>query len=355
MTTQLKILIVEDNRTNLSLMDMLARQVPNCATLCMADPAEVVARMPDLDFDFAIVDFQMPGINGAELIARLRADSRFAEKPFVMVTADRDQKTRLDAINAGAVEFLNKPIEPVEFKARVRNLARLAEAQRKLADTAAWLRSEVDAATIELRRREEEIINRLTLAAGYKDRETANHTVRMARYSTILARALGLPEEICRDIQLAAPMHDIGKVGIRDDVLLKTGRLDDAERGHMNQHTAIGGAILGGSQCDLMQLASDIARTHHERWDGRGYPAGLAGDEIPLVGRIAAVADVFDALTTVRPYKEAWSLDRAFAYLDEQSGSQFDPRCVEAFLSVRDEVEATRDLFPEEDRVSRAA
>jgi putative two-component system response regulator len=347
MPAEIRVLIVEDNRTNLMLMEMLVRQVPNCRAISFTDPQAVVADLATLEFDIAIVDYQMPGMNGIELIGAIRKAPHAADKPVVMVTADRDARIRLDAIHAGAMEFLNKPIEPIEFKARIANLARLSEAQRKLENQAEWLRAEVDKATLELRRREEEIINRLALAAGYKDRETGAHTIRMARYCGILARRLGLPEETCRDIQLAAPMHDIGKVGIRDNVLLKNGSLDAAERAHINEHTAIGGRILAGSQCDLLRLASEIAVSHHERWDGAGYPAGLAGDAIPLSGRIAAVADVFDALTTARPYKAAWSVDRAFAHLREQAGSQFDPDCVRAFELGREEIEATMRSVPE--------
>lgn len=338
MSANLRILIVEDNRTNLMLMEMLVRQVPDCDVLAYDHPQDVVRDLATLAFDIALIDYQMPSINGIELITAIRAVKAFADKPLVMVTADHDAVTRLNAIRAGAVEFLHKPIEPVEFKARIANLARLVDVQRKLADKAEWLRSEVDKATVELRRREEEIINRLTRAAGYKDRETGAHTLRMARYSGLLARALGLPEELCRDIQLAAPMHDIGKVGIRDDVLLKNGPLSEAEREHINQHTRIGGAILDGSVCDLLRLASDIALSHHERWDGAGYPAGVKGEQIPLAGRIAAVADVFDALTTERPYKAAWSVDRAFDHIRNEAGRQFDPACVAAFERCRGSV-----------------
>lgn len=300
---RLNVLIVEDNRSNLMLMEMLVRQIGDCGVLSYSDPARLLADLPGIGFDIALVDYQMPGMNGIELIAAIRADRRFAEKPIVMITADDGADLRLRAIRAGAVEFLAKPLEPVEFKARLTNLARLCEVQLKLADQAEWLRSEVEKATLELRRREEEIINRLTLAAGYKDQETADHTLRMARYSALIARELGLSDAFCRDIQLAAPMHDIGKVGIRDDVLLKQGSLTPAERAHVDTHTSIGAAILEGSSCDLLQLAATIAVSHHEHWDGTGYPKGLAGEDIPLVGRIAAVADVFDALTSTRAYK----------------------------------------------------
>jgi putative two-component system response regulator len=338
MPGKLKILIVEDNRTNLMLMEMLVRQIPNCEAVSYACPADTVRDLDSLRFDIAIVDYQMPSMTGIELIKTIHGRREFADKPIVMVTADQDATTRMNAIRAGAVEFLQKPIEPVEFRTRLRNLARLVEVQRELADRAEWLRAEVDKATAELRRREEEIITRLTIAAGYKDRETAAHTIRMAHYSGLIARELGLSEDECRDIQLAAPMHDIGKVGVRDDVLLKQGPLTHIERQHINEHTSIGGAILSGSACDLLKLAADIALTHHERWDGAGYPNGRSGEDIPLAGRIAAVADVFDALTSERPYKEAWSVDRAFAFIRTEAGRQFDPVCVEAFERCRDEV-----------------
>ena len=226
------------------------------------------------------------------------------------------------------------------------------------AEEAGWpapsgCRLEVERATHELRRREEEIINRLALAAGYKDGETAFHTMRMSRYCELLARELGLSEDRCRDIRLASPMHDIGKVGIPDQVLLKQGGLDADERQRMQEHANIGAAILSGSQCDLLRLGSEIALSHHERWDGAGYPAGLAGEAIPLSGRMAAVADVFDALTTARPYKEAWSTDRAFAYLQEQAGKQFDPACVEAFVGAREKVLAVMAAFPDSIQAGR--
>ncbi|KQT58545.1 MULTISPECIES: HD-GYP domain-containing protein [unclassified Aureimonas] len=332
--TKTTVLLVEDNRTNLLLMRKLVERAGTFEAVCFSDPVEAAASLRSVRFDMAVVDHQMPGMSGIELIGRIRADSRNADKPLVMVTADGDSELRLAALRAGAVEFLSKPIDPVEFSARIANLGRLCEAQRKLADRAEWLRSEVEAATAKLRRHEEEIIRRLALTAGYKDDDTAAHTVRMARMCGDIARQLGLPADECRDIELAAPMHDIGKVGIRDDVLQKRGRLEDAEMCHMREHSRIGGDILGGSESDLLRLASTIATTHHERWDGTGYPAGLSGAAIPLPGRIAAVADVFDALVSNRPYKNAWIREDAIAYIADQAGRHFDPVCVTAFLAV---------------------
>ena len=347
-TMKTRVLVVDDNRTNLMMIELLVRHVPGCEPVLRDDPVALAGELGDLAYDVALVDYQMPGMNGIELIGALKAAPGFIDQPIVMITADQERAIRIDAIRAGAVDFLHKPIEPVEFKARLANIARLSVVQRQLGDRALLLRAEIERATQDLRRREEEIIHRLTLAAGFKDRETAAHTVRMAQYCRSIAEALGFDEPSCRDIQLAAPMHDIGKVGIRDAVLLKPGRLDDDERRHMNEHTAIGSSILKGSESHLMKVAAEIAEFHHERWDGSGYPHGLAGEAIPLAARIAAVADVFDALTTARPYKPAWSIDDAFAHLEAGAGRDFDPRVVAAFQSARARVLETRRANPDE-------
>jgi putative two-component system response regulator len=203
---------------------------------------------------------------------------------------------------------------------------------RRLDDQASWLAGEVEKAVRTLRERETEIIFRLSLAVEYRDNDTGDHTWRVARYSQIMAEALGLDPDLCRRVYLAAPLHDVGKVAIPDGVLLKPGRLDEEEFALIRTHAAIGKRILGGSSCALISLAAEIAEAHHERWDGGGYPLGLSGDAIPLAARIVAVADVFDALTTERPYKAAMPLDEARACIEAESGRHFDPACVAAFL-----------------------
>ena len=340
------VLIVEDNSMNQMLMSKLVSRIPNWEPLSFSSPYVALKNLKLVDFDVAIVDFDMPGMNGTELIMQIRAHPRYADQPIIMVTAYCDAATRLAAIQAGAVEFLTKPIEPIEFMARIRSLTQLCEAQRKLRDQAAWLREEVDKATRDMRQREEEIIHRLTLAAGYKDHETMAHTIRMARYSAALAVEMGLSEETCRDVLLAAPMHDIGKVGIRDALLQKQGELTADERQEVERHAEIGNSILAGSSCPLLHMAAEIAGSHHERWDGQGYPNRLQGEAIPLAGRIAAVADVFDALTSARPYKQCWTVEQAYQYVQAEAGSQFDPACVAAFARCREEVEA---IMREED------
>jgi putative two-component system response regulator len=255
-----------------------------------------------------------------------------------MVTSRQTDDVKMEALQAGATDFLPKAPQSVEMTVRLRNLIQLGAAVRKLNDRAAHLASEVAAATRKLGEREEEIILRLALAVEYRDNDTGEHTLRVARYSRVIAEQLGLPPRLCRDIYLAAPLHDVGKVAIPDNILLKPGRLTDEEMAVIRTHATIGEKILADSSCELIQLGAQIAAGHHERWDGAGYPNGLKADEIPVAARVVAVADVFDALTTRRPYKEPMPLEVARDYLVENQGRQFDPACVEAFLSRWDEV-----------------
>jgi putative two-component system response regulator len=330
----MRILLVDDNKTNLSLLTKLVEKLDGCTPIAFDRPEDVLAAMPALEFDIGIIDFQMPVYDGVELLNEMTRFDKYREKPIVFVTADTDTATRMAALNAGAIDFLTKPVNPLEFQARLRNLAALVDARNKLADKAEWLKTEVKKALAELREREEEIIERLTIAASYKDAETASHIRRVGAYSGAIARALNLSDVYCSDIALASPMHDVGKVAIPDAILLKAGKLTEQEFAEMQQHTTVGCEILRASKSSLLQLAAEIAGSHHERWDGQGYPARLSGNQIPLSGRIVALADVFDALTTERPYKEAWSVEKAIAHIVEKSGSQFDPRCVEAFRSA---------------------
>ena len=327
----MRILLVDDNKTNLSLLTRLVEKLPDCVAIPYLHPEDVLADAPALEFDIAVIDFQMPVYSGIELLTELVRFENYRDKPVVFVTADTDTATRMAALNAGAIDFLTKPVNPLEFQARIKNLVALVDARNKLADKAEWLRIEVEKAVVELRAREEEIIDRLTIAASYKDFETARHTRRVGLYSEAIARAYGMEARACSDIRLASPMHDIGKVAIPDAVLLKNGKLTEQEFAAMQRHTVVGCDILRESKSSLLQLAAEIAGSHHERWDGQGYPFRLSGETIPVSGRIVAIADNFDALTSARPYKEAWSVDRAVAHIRERSGSHFDPRCVAAF------------------------
>jgi putative two-component system response regulator len=350
MNEKLSIVIVDDNRTNLALMDMLARKLPNCETQLFTEPQAFLNRLDGIDFDVAVFDCHMPGVSGIELARSVRAQSRLAAKPIVIVTADQDTATRENALEAGATDVLHRPIKPVEFKMRLSALARPAESQRPLRGITTGAAGDSIPRTGEtgsLRSVEEDLVSAFARAAGYKDRETPLHATRMACYCAIIAHHLGLSDEACAELRLAAPLHDIGKVGLRDDVLQNRGFLSEEQRRHMAEHTLMGHAILSAGRSKILMLAAEIALTHHERWDGAGYPRGLKGEEIPLAGRIAAVADVFDALTSLRPYKRAWSMNNAFTYLYENAGEQFDPNCVAAFQIGREEVEAVMTLMPD--------
>ena len=327
----MRLMIVEDNRTNLLVLKGIIEKFPGCTVDAFLDPFEALAATATDSYDLIVVDYMMPGLDGRSLIAALRARPEYEHIPIVMITADGNRATRIDAITAGATDFLSKPVDPVELRARIGNLLTLRRQQRDLANHAEWLMHEVARATRHLLEREEEMIWRLSRALDFRDNETGEHTSRVANVARMLAGQLGLSEEACRTVYLATPLHDIGKVAIPDALLSKPARLDPAELALMRTHVKVGSHILADGNSELVRMAARIAATHHERWDGTGYPEGLAGDAIPIEGRIAAVADVFDALVSRRPYKHAWPLDEARAEILAGAGSQFDPACVEAF------------------------
>ncbi|MES2163750.1 MAG: HD domain-containing phosphohydrolase [Pseudomonadota bacterium] len=329
------ILIVDDNQSNLNLFGHMLEMLCEAPPVTMTDPAAALAWCADNDPDLVVVDYMMPDIDGLEFLRRFRALPGKRETPLVMVTADTQSKVRHEALRLSANDFLTKPVNFVELNARVGNLLALRRAQLQLASHAARLADEVRKATASIAAREREAIYRLSRAAEFRDPETGSHLLRMAAYSELIARELGLPEDECERILTAAPMHDIGKLGIPDAILLKPGPLDSAELAIMRSHAGIGAQILADSASPLLQTGAVIAASHHERYDGSGYPQGLAGAAIPLCGRIVAVADVFDALTSARPYKDAWSFARARAAMEAGSGSHFDPACLLALF--RDE------------------
>ncbi len=337
MVIDMKVLIVDDSATNLAVMSEMVRRC-GASPLPYQDPLRALAEAQELNPDLFVVDYNMPGMNGLELVRTLRASKRGVDVPIVMITASDQSAVRHAALEIGVTDFLRRPIDPIEVRSRLRNLLKLRHAQKALEDRAEWLAAEVAAATKVIAEREEEIILRLARAAELRDTDTGEHVVRMARYSKVIAEGLGLAPDQCRLIYLAAPMHDIGKIGVSDAILLKRGRLTAEERVEIEMHTVFAEEILAGSKSQLIQIARDIAGSHHERWDGLGYPRRLKGTEIPLFGRIAAIADVFDALTSERPYKPAWSAQQGRTAIIEGSGSQFDPDCVSAFINQWDAI-----------------
>ncbi|PZA10752.1 two-component system response regulator [Rhodopseudomonas palustris] len=333
-------LVVDDSRSALEYLTRTIEADGQVHVIAFTDPLQALASARNLDIDIVFVDYEMPHMDGISLIRRLRSLPKFSDVPIVMITSIESDEVRLHALDAGATDFLPKHPKNLETQVRLRNMIRLGSAVRKLNDRAALLASEVARATHALQEREEEIILRLALSVEYRDNDTGDHTLRVAKYSRMIAEGLGLPERLCREIYLAAPLHDVGKVATPDQILLKPGKLTPDEIAVMQTHTTIGASILAGSRCELIRLAADIAVAHHERWDGTGYPNKLKGDEIPIAARIVAVADVFDALSTARPYKEAMPLPVARQHLENGRGLHFDPACVDVFLARWDDVVA---------------
>ena len=273
--------------------------------------------------DLILLDVMMPGLTGFEVCERLQTDPVTASIPVIFVTALGDSVDETRGFDAGGVDYLTKPVSPSVVRARIRNHLRLVRVE-------------------ELRATRLAIVQCLGVAAEYKDDETGQHVIRMSHYARLLALAAGLGEAAADDILNAAPMHDVGKIGIPDAILRKPGKLDPDEWKVMASHVEIGARIIGEHASGLLAMARRIALGHHEKWDGSGYPNALAGEEIPLEARIVAIADVFDALTSERPYKRAWPVEEAVTFIRDQAGRHFDPHLVELFLGVLPEIEAVR-------------
>jgi putative two-component system response regulator len=282
-----------------------------------------------------LLDLHMPQIDGFELMELLAATTGERRKiAFLVLTADATEETKRRALSMGARDFLTKPLDRVELLLRVRNLLQVEELQDRLFEHNANLEDEVAERTRDLDQARLEILKRLAIAAEFRDDATQEHAWRIGRTCALLAIGLGLPGREVELIGRAAPLHDIGKVGIPDAILLKPGKLSGEEFETIKTHTTIGAEILSGSRSPLLVMAEQIALTHHERWDGQGYPRGIHGEQIALPGRIVAVADVFDALTHERPYKRAWPVREALAEILKEAGCHFDPEVVQAFSSL---------------------
>lgn len=339
------VVIVDDNEINVTLLRHLVKAIEDTKAITFTDSAAGLQYCLDNDPDLVVIDYMMPPPDGMAFIQAFRAHPGRKDTPLLMITANQDTEVRHRALTLGASDFLTKPVDKNEFRARATNMLLLRKSQKQLSDRAAWLAEEVSKATNEILVRERETIIRLSKAAEYRDPETGAHILRMANYSQVIGRNLGLSEADQILLLDAAPMHDIGKVGTPDHILLKPGRLDPDEMEIMRQHAAIGYEILKGSPSPLLQKAAIIALSHHEKVDGSGYPGGLKGEDIPLDGRIVAVADVFDALTSERPYKKAWPVEDAVKFMHENSGSHFDPACIDAFFHNWDEIMEIKNRF----------
>lgn len=309
-------------------------------------PIEALSFITDNDVDIVFVDYMMPKLNGLELIQEFRKTN--TSTPIIMITAAGDEKKlKIDALHSGATDFLNKPLDMSEFTLRTKNLLALRHAQLILNDRAKLLEEEVKKATQELIDREHESLIILGKTAEYKDPETASHVSRVAHYSKLLAKEYGLDEAFQDLIFYASPFHDIGKVGISDSILLKPAKLTDDEYTVMKTHAQIGYDILKNSKSKYLKMGAQIALTHHERYNAKGYPNGLQGENIPIEGRITAIADVFDALVSIRPYKKSWTFQKAIEFLELEKYEHFDPVLVNIFIKNIDKVKEIFNRFQE--------
>jgi response regulator RpfG family c-di-GMP phosphodiesterase len=343
------VLIIDDSDINLTLIKALVLKLGECQPILFDNPLKALEWCRENVPDLVIVDYMMPDMDGLKFIDAFRALHGRDEIPVLMVTANDQKDVRYQALLGGANDFLTKPIDRVEFGARARNMLSLRTGQKFLANRAEHLAAMVDERTQEIREREKELIFRISRAAEFRDPETGAHIQRMAYYSQAIAMGLGLDAATQRLVLEAAPMHDVGKIGIPDYILLKPGKLTPEEFEVMKGHSRIGYELLKESRSEILKAGAQIAISHHEKYDGSGYPRGLKGNDIPLFGRIVAVADVFDALTSERPYKKAWPLEDARRYLEEGRGKHFDPLCVEALLAEWDLVLDVRQRFADEE------
>ncbi|NOQ15482.1 MAG: response regulator [Methyloprofundus sp.] len=327
-----KILIIDDEESNVDLLEDLLLDNGYTHITISTDPKHGLLMYQQKDFDLVLLDLMMPEINGFELMALFEKASKPLPPPILILTSDSNHETRIKALNGLATDFLTKPFLLDEVICRIQNLIELHLAKKKLADKSTLLESLVQERTKELKQSQLYIIKSLGYAAEYKDNETAAHTIRVGKYVRLLAKAYGIKHELLDILELAAPLHDVGKIGIPDAILLKPGKFEPAEWAIMQTHAQIGADILKGEHCPLILTAKEIALTHHEKWDGSGYPNNLTGENIPISGRLTAIVDVFDALIMIRPYKAAWTIDNAVAHIKEQSGHHFDPTVVSLFL-----------------------
>ena len=323
------LLVVDDEAANLQLLRQILQN--DYALLFAKDGARALELARQERPALILLDVMMPGMSGHDTCRQLKAAPLTAAIPVIFVTALNDMRDELSGFEAGAVDYITKPLSPSIVRARVRTHLSL-------------VRSE------ELKETRLQIVQRLGLAAEYKDNETGLHVIRMSHYARLLGVAAGMDEAAADDLLHAAPMHDVGKIGIPDRILQKPGKLDADEWAVMQTHARIGADIIGEHAAGgMLALAREIALSHHEKWDGSGYPNGLAGEAIPLAGRIVAVADVFDALTSVRPYKRAWPVPDAVGYLQAQQGSHFDARLVELFVQQLPAIDAIRLRWAEQE------
>ena len=350
------ILIIDDQVQNIELLE--AYLAPEGYEIIKAfngkDALNIIAAN---QIDLVLLDIMMPGIDGFEVIRRVRQGEKNRLLPIILVTALKEKEDRVKGIEAGCDDFISKPVDKLELLARVHSLLKVKAYNDLMLNYRTELESEVTARTQQLKQALQRIktasldtIYRLSMASEYKDEETGAHIKRVSRYSAAIARKMGMDENTVETILYAAPMHDLGKIGIPDQILMKRGKLDPAEWKIIKFHTVTGAKILHGADAEFIKLGEVIALSHHEKWDGSGYPNGEKGQQIPIAGRIVAIADVFDALTSKRPYKEAFPIEVSLAIVKQGSGTHFDPEVADAFFGIQDEIINIKKQHSEDNR-----
>ena len=349
-----KIAIIDDEPLNIEVVKTYLKRAGYSSFCCSSDSINAVSLIEEFRPDVLLLDLVMPNVGGLEILERLRAGNTFSRLPVIVLTACSDSETKLATLELGISDFLSKPVDDSELMLRVRNVLLAKKYQDRLEDYSQRMEKEVSIRTAELEASREQLVQCLAMAAEFRDDDTGHHVVRVGQYAAIIAEQLGFSEMDVALIGEAAKLHDVGKIGVPDSILLKKGRLDESEfekiKNHCcmgkdilrplsreqsvqyRKHAELGGRLLRESSYPIMKLAAVIAQTHHEKFDGSGYPLGLEGEDIPIEGRIVAVADVFDALSSARPYKPAFTREKCFSILEEGRGNHFDPRVLDAFF-----------------------
>ncbi len=338
-----KILIIDDQKLDVLVIEKILRTAGYSNIRITFDSRQANLIYREFQPDIVLLDLNMPHLDGFGVMEQLKEIERDSYLPVLVISSERSQEVRLRALHSGAKDFLNKPYESVEVLMRIHNMIEVRMLHNEIRNQNKMLETKVNERTVELRETRLDIIHRLARAAEFRDNETGIHVIRMSRFSTRLAQAIGMSEAQCDLMLHASPLHDIGKIGIPDSILLKAGKLDPEEWETMKTHTTIGAKLLSDSSFALMKMAKLIALTHHEKWDGTGYPRALKGEDIPLVGRICALCDVFDALTSKRPYKEAWPTSEAMVEIQKGKGTHFDPTLVDTFLKILPDIERIKE------------
>jgi len=341
------ILVVDDELANVRLIEKLLEAKGYSNVVCTQDSTQALPLYQQHNSDLILLDLDMPEIDGYGVMDQLNELTDNQPPPILVLTAQHMQSFRQRALDNGARDYVTKPFDANELLSRVRNLLEVHMAHKYMSHQNEILEQKVQERTLAIHETRLKVVRHLGRAAEYRDNETGLHIIRMSKIAALLGKSAGMSDYECDLLLNASPMHDIGKIGIPDHILLKPGALEPEEWTIMQTHAEIGAGILAGDDSDLMVMAHQIALTHHEKWNGKGYPNSLVGEAIPLVGRVTAIADVFDALTSERPYKVAWTVEKTMDLIKEQSGQHFDPQLVELLIENLSEVVEIKEKYAE--------